>query len=98
MGPSPILLWVAHLLLLTNALAPSAEVLPALGLLSHQVRILPAEPAALVDGPSADVIIVDARRELAVAKSLCRVLRATGVSSPLMAIHRGWPRWSHGRV
>jgi len=77
---------VAHLLLLTNALAPSAEVLPALGLLSHQVRILPAEPAALVDGPSADVILVDARRELAVAKSLCRVLRATGVSVPLMAI------------
>jgi len=77
---------VAHLLLLTNALAPSAEVLPALGLLSHQVRILPAEPAALVDGPRADVILVDARRELAVAKSLCRVLRATGVSVPLMAI------------
>ena len=77
---------MAHLLLLTNALAPSAEVLPALGLLSHQVRILPAEPAALVDGPSADVILVDARRELAVAKSLCRVLRATGVSVPLMAI------------
>jgi DNA-binding response OmpR family regulator len=77
---------VAHLLLLTNALAPSAEVLPALGLLSHQVRILPAEPAALVDGPSADIILVDARRELAVAKSLCRVLRATGVSCPLLAI------------
>ncbi|MGZ4601674.1 MAG: winged helix-turn-helix domain-containing protein, partial [Oryzihumus sp.] len=37
-------------------------------------------------GPSADVILVDARRELAVAKSLCRVLRATGVSVPLMAI------------
>ena len=34
---------MARLLLLTNALAPSAEVLPALGLLPHQVRVLPAE-------------------------------------------------------
>ena len=77
---------MAHLLLLTNALAPSAEVLPALGLLSHQVRIIPAEPTALVDAPHADIVLVDARRELAVARSLCRVLRATGMSVPLMAV------------
>jgi DNA-binding response OmpR family regulator len=77
---------VAHLLLLTNSLGPSAEVLPALALLSHHVRIMPAEPAALVEHPAADAILVDARRELAAAKSLCRVLRATGVSVPLLAI------------
>jgi DNA-binding response OmpR family regulator len=77
---------VAHLLLLTNALAPSTEVLPALALLSHQVRIIPAEPAALIDQPAADAILVDARRELASARSLCRMLRATGVSVPLFAI------------
>ena len=81
-----ILARVAHLLLLTNTLTPSAEVLPALGLLTHQVRILPAEPAALVDGPSCDLILVDARRELALGKSLCRVLRATGISVPLLAV------------
>ena len=81
-----ILARVAHLLLLTNTLAPSAEVLPALGLLSHQVRILPAEPAALVDGPTCDLILVDVRRELALGKSLCRVLRATGISVPLLAV------------
>ncbi len=77
---------MAHLLLLTNALAPSAQVLPALGLLSHQVRILPAEPTALVDAPNGDLVLVDARSDLAQAKSLCRVLRATGLSSPMMAI------------
>ncbi len=77
---------MARLLLLTNAVAPSAEVLPALGLLTHQIRILPAEPTALVDAPAGDVVIVDARRELAQARSLCRVLRATGLSSPLLAV------------
>jgi DNA-binding response OmpR family regulator len=77
---------VAHLLLLTNTLAPSAEVLPSLALLSHHVHILPAEPAALVDRPVADVVLVDARRELAAARSLCMLLRATGISVPLLAI------------
>ena len=77
---------MAHLLLLTNTLAPSAEVVPALGLLSHHVRILPAEGSALVDAPQADVVIVDARRELAMAKSLCRVICTTGISIPLLVV------------
>ncbi|MBM6403120.1 response regulator transcription factor [Phycicoccus sp. CSK15P-2] len=77
---------MAHLLLLTNTLAPSAEVLPALGLLSHHVRILPAEASALVDAPDADAVVVDARRELAMAKSLCRVLTTTGVVCPLIVV------------
>ncbi|GAA4401385.1 two-component system response regulator GlnR [Ornithinibacter aureus] len=77
---------MAHLLLLTNTLAPSAEVVPALGLLSHHVRILPAEASVLVDAPQADVVIVDARRELAMAKSLCRVICTTGISIPLIVV------------
>ena len=77
---------MAQLLLLTNALAPSSEVLPALGLLPHQVRVLPAEAAVLVDAPPADAVIVDARRDLAGARSLCRLLRTTGLSSPLLLV------------
>jgi DNA-binding response OmpR family regulator len=77
---------MAHLLLLTNTLAPGAEVLPALGLLSHHVRILPAEASVLVDAPPSDAVIVDARRELAMAKSLCRVICTTGITSPLLVV------------
>jgi DNA-binding response OmpR family regulator len=77
---------MARLLLLTNTLAPSADVLPALGLLTHHVRILPAEATALVDAPAGDHAIVDARRELASAKSLCRILRTTGLSMPLLVV------------
>jgi DNA-binding response OmpR family regulator len=61
-------------------------VLPALGLLTHTVRILPAEATALLDSPDCDVVIVDARRELASARSLCRVLRTTGIGTPLLAV------------
>ena len=42
---------MSSLLLLTDALAPTAEVLPALGLLQHQVRIMLTDGAALLDTP-----------------------------------------------
>ena len=85
-GRAPTLDPMARLLLLTQALAPSAEVLPALGLLAHQVRTLPAEASVLVDAPECDVILVDARRELFQAKSLCRVIHATGAVAPVIVI------------
>ena len=77
---------MASLLLLTDATTPSAEVLPALGLLGHAVRVAPPEVAALVNSPHADAVLVDARRDLAAARSLCRLLRTTGLTSPLIAV------------
>ncbi|GHE30376.1 transcriptional regulatory protein GlnR [Streptosporangium violaceochromogenes] len=77
---------MGNLLLLTNALEPSAEVLPALGLLLHSVRVAPAEATALIDAPPADAVLVDARRDLVHAKGLCRLLRTTGITCPLLVI------------
>ena len=54
---------MARILLLTNTTGASAEVLPALGLLQHQVRILPAIGSVLVDIPE-----VDARIRVAIGK------------------------------
>ncbi|MDO8338603.1 MAG: response regulator transcription factor [Microcella sp.] len=75
---------MAQLLILTSQV--NSDVLPALGLLSHRVRIIPAEPAALVGAPSADAIIVDGRTDLAAAKGLCKILTATGAGSPLLLV------------
>jgi DNA-binding response OmpR family regulator len=77
---------LSSLLVLTNALEPSDEVLPALGLLLHSIRVAPAEASALIDAPPAEVILVDARRDLVQAKGLCRLLRTTGLDCPLLAI------------
>ena len=77
---------MATLLLLTNAMTPSAEVLPALGLLGHPVRVASLEISALLDAPAHDAILVDARRDLAAARSLCRLLRTTGVTAPLFVV------------
>ena len=77
---------MSELLLVTGVLEPSSEVLPALGLLLHSVRVLPADASALVEAPPADVILVDARRDLAHAKSICRLLHTTGLDCPMLAI------------
>jgi DNA-binding response OmpR family regulator len=77
---------LATLLLLTNDRQASTEVLPALELLPHRVRILPAEPTALLDAPRSDLILLDARRDLVGARSLCRLLETTGKDAPLIII------------
>ena len=75
---------MAQLLILTSAV--DTEVLPALGLLSHKTRQIPAEPASLITAPTCDLILVDARFDLASAKSLCKILNTTGVNVPLILI------------
>jgi DNA-binding response OmpR family regulator len=75
---------VAQLLILTSAV--DTEVLPALGLLSHRTRQIPASPASLISAPTCDLIFVDARQDLASAKSLCKILNTTGLNVPLMLV------------
>ena len=77
---------MAKILMLTNSAGASADVLPALGLLQHDVRILPAEASVLVDAPITDCIIIDARRELPTAKSFTKLITTTGASTPLMIV------------
>ncbi len=74
------------LTLLTAARQPTTEVLPALGLLSHRVTVLPLDASALVDRPLGDVILVDGRRDLAVARGFTRVLAAMGTTVPTIAV------------
>jgi DNA-binding response OmpR family regulator len=64
----------------------SADVLPALGLLQHDVRILPAEVSVLIDAPTVDCIFVDARRDLPNTKAFTKLITTTGVSTPIVVI------------
>ena len=74
------------LILLTTARQPTAEVLPALGLLPHRVTVLPLDAAALVDRELGDAILLDARRDLAAARSFTRVLAAVGITVPTIGV------------
>lgn len=75
---------MASILVLASRL--SSDVLPSLSLLSHQVHVIAAEPAQLVNAPSSDLIILDARTDLVAAKTLCKILHATGLDAPLMLV------------
>jgi DNA-binding response OmpR family regulator len=77
---------VASLLLLTNTLGPASDVLSALSVLPHRVRTAPAEASALLAEPAADAILVDGRRDLPQVRSLCRLIRTTGVDVPVLLI------------
>ncbi|HJQ43719.1 MAG TPA: response regulator transcription factor [Jatrophihabitantaceae bacterium] len=75
-----------EIVLLTAASQPTTEVLPALGLLPHRVSVLPLDAAVLVDRPLGDVLLVDARRDLASVRTFTRVLSAIGGSVPVVAV------------
>ena len=71
---------------MTAASQPTAEVMPALGLLAHSVRVVSPEVSVLIDTPPGDLVLVDARHTLAEARGLCRLLQTTGVPVPVLAV------------
>jgi DNA-binding response OmpR family regulator len=75
-----------ELVLLTAAMQPTAEVLPALGLLSHTVTVLPLDAASVIDRPTGDLLLIDARRDLASARTFTRMLGAVGLIQPVVAV------------
>jgi DNA-binding response OmpR family regulator len=76
-----------EILLLTGGRAGEpVSVLPALDLLPHSVRTAPRDVRTLVSGPSPDAVMIDARSGLADARATCRMLHATGLGVPLLAV------------
>jgi DNA-binding response OmpR family regulator len=77
------------LLLLTNSEQSYPDVLPALGLLMHRVRVGPANAAALLAGERSDglaAVLVDCRRDLAPARTLTRLLSSSDLGIPLIGV------------
>lgn len=71
--------------LMTSCVSP-ASVLPSLALLSHRVRVLSADPASLTKLPAQTVLLLDARENLALAKSLCSNLHAANITVPIILV------------
>ncbi len=76
---------MTDLTLMTSASDP-ASVLPSLALLSHRVRVLPMDASSLVKMPENTILFLDARDDLAMAKTLCRLVQATGLSTPIVLV------------
>jgi DNA-binding response OmpR family regulator len=74
-------------LLVTSSDQPTAEVLPALALLGHSVSITRPEAALpVVASADVDVLLVDARRDLAAARSALTGYAALDVAVPVVAV------------
>ncbi|MFL6075041.1 MAG: winged-helix domain-containing protein [Mycobacteriales bacterium] len=74
-----------RLLVLTADPGGATEVLPALDLLGHTVDVA-ADVPALVDGVTAEAILVDSRTDLAGGRATCRLMRTAGLSVPLFTV------------
>ncbi|PDQ34665.1 MAG: GlnR family transcriptional regulator [Candidatus Lumbricidophila eiseniae] len=75
---------MAQLLILTPD--PEDEALPALGLLGHRVTAIPASPEQLVRAPDSDLMLLDARSNLAGSKALCQILHTARLGIPLIVV------------
>jgi DNA-binding response OmpR family regulator len=74
-----------EIVLLTTAAQPTTEVLPALGLLGHQVTISEFDVSPLLT-TSAEAVLIDARFNLAGARAFTKVLTTADVNLPVIAV------------
>jgi DNA-binding response OmpR family regulator len=83
---------LSNVLLLTSARESPADILPSLSLLPHAIRVAPAAAEYVTTGPAPDAVLVDARRDLVLARRLLQVLRASGTTIPVIAVltDGGW--------
>ena len=83
---------MSNVLLLTSGREPPADILPSLSLLPHTVRVAPAAAEHVISGPVPDAVLVDARRDLVLAKRVLMALRGAASSLPVIAVvsDGGW--------
>lgn len=74
------------IVILTDLTDDAGHVLPALDLLPHRASCVRPDVGIMVSGPTHHVVLVDARADLVEARATCRVLRAGGLSAPLLAV------------
>ncbi|GGI15183.1 transcriptional regulator [Galliscardovia ingluviei] len=73
-------------LTLMTSVSDPASVLPALALLSHRVRVLPMDVASIVRMPESTILFVDAREDLATARTICRMVASHGFATPIILV------------
>ncbi|MCW3156654.1 response regulator transcription factor [Micropruina sonneratiae] len=80
---------MAQLLVVSSQLDTGARpeaVLPAIGLLAHDLRSAPADTNALTESAKADVVVIDGRSNLANARTVCRLFVSSGITLPILLV------------
>ena len=74
---------MSRILLLSSS---SASVIPALGLLPHQLTVAPLAPQSLAAHPDAELVLIDGVTDLVAAKSLSTVLTSAQLPIPVLIV------------
>jgi DNA-binding response OmpR family regulator len=74
---------VSRILLLSSS---SASVIPALGLLPHQLTVAPLAPQSLASHADAELVLIDGVTDLVAAKSLSTVLTSAQLPIPVLIV------------
>ncbi|MFC7407116.1 winged helix-turn-helix transcriptional regulator [Georgenia alba] len=77
---------MAELLMLTAEPGGVARVLPSLTLLGHQVQVAPMSPSSIVEHGDAAAVVLDARKDLVAARTLCRMLSGPVQAPPVLLV------------
>jgi DNA-binding response OmpR family regulator len=77
---------VAELACLTNRAGGAVDVLPALSYLDHRLVNVPLDPASLDGLGAADLVLVDATRDLLRAQAICRALRESDSDGAILVV------------
>jgi DNA-binding response OmpR family regulator len=91
-SPGPEVQRLSNVLVLTSGREPPADILPSLSLLPHTIRVAPAAAEHALAAPAPDAVLVDARRDLVLARHVLLTLRAAATSVPVIVIvtDGGW--------
>ncbi|WP_421083268.1 winged helix-turn-helix transcriptional regulator [Rothia nasimurium] len=76
-----------NVVVLSDSTTDPADVAQALGLLSHQVTVLPlGSVISAVQVHSPDVVMIDAREQLVAARNGAQMLKGSGLAQPLLMV------------
>ena len=75
-----------HLLVLSDAPEGAKTLLPALEFLDHTLAHVPLSPESLGSTPDADLLLIDATRDLASASQTCRAAAAGDPERPILVV------------
>ena len=75
------------IIVLSDSTADGAEVSQALGLLTHQITVLPlASSAGQLGQLAPDLVMIDGRDQLVAARNAAQLLKGSGLSTPLLMV------------
>lgn len=78
---------MVKILMLSDATVPCSEIVPSLGLLTHDTEVRPTSAsAAEIESRGSDMVFLDGREALLTARNTAQLLKGTGLEIPVLMV------------